>query len=258
MTEELDPVQTQVSPKVTHKDSQSPLTYKGIAINAAVGTHEGCLGILQEKLPPPAAVLDIAAGCGAFTRRLLDAGYSVQPNDLDSKGWAVPELQLWTVDLNKPLPQGLASRQFDAVVGIEVIEHLENPLKFLRDCCSFCRPGGLVILTTPNIVDARSWANFVVRGQFFQFTRKRYWESGHATLLPFWLLEEHLSRVGITAFERRSFGRVELPGFRKIFSFLQRVAQAVSDMPIPSDLRTHDSLCYAFSPPERGCADEAR
>ncbi len=51
-------------------------------------------------------------------------------------------------DLNNPI-QGYAS-YFDVVVAAEVIEHLENPRCMVRDLFRLCRPGGSVIVTTPN------------------------------------------------------------------------------------------------------------
>ena len=243
-------------PRLVHK-SPHGVQYKGIPVNAVTGLHEACMDILQGRLPSPAHVLDIAAGHGAFTRRLLDAGYRVQANDLDSNGWAVPEVALWTLDLNKPVPPGYASRQFDAVVAIEVIEHLENPLKFLRDCCSFCRPGGIILLTTPNVVDIRSLGNFLLCGYLSNFSRRFYWESGHSTLLPFWLMEEHLRKVGITQFERMGLNPVRLQGIRNILHVVQWMAQLVSDMPIPKELRSRHSLCYACVAPDRFHEDDA-
>jgi 2-polyprenyl-3-methyl-5-hydroxy-6-metoxy-1,4-benzoquinol methylase len=41
-------------------------------------------------------------------------------------------------------------RQFDCVVAGELIEHLENPGMFLRNMVNHLRPGGQIVLTTPN------------------------------------------------------------------------------------------------------------
>ena len=47
-----------------------------------------------------------------------------------------------------PLPY--ADARFDAVVSMDVVEHLVDPLPWLRDALRVLKPGGLLFLTTPN------------------------------------------------------------------------------------------------------------
>lgn len=49
------------------------------------------------------------------------------------------------------LPQlPLESESFDVVIATEVIEHLDNPKITIRQMCRVLRPGGMLILSTPN------------------------------------------------------------------------------------------------------------
>jgi len=43
-----------------------------------------------------------------------------------------------------------ANAHFDAVVSMDVIEHLVDPLPWLQDALRVLKPGGLLFLTTPN------------------------------------------------------------------------------------------------------------
>lgn len=53
--------------------------------------------------------------------------------------------------------EGLAGRAFDTVVGLAIIEHLADPIGFLKEMRSFLAPSGKVVLTTPN--PALDWAH---------------------------------------------------------------------------------------------------
>jgi len=56
-----------------------------------------------------------------------------------------------------PLPDHCA----DVVAAVEVIEHLENPRQFVRSLVRLARPGGWVVVTTPNQLSALSLLTLV-------------------------------------------------------------------------------------------------
>ncbi|XP_055382726.1 ubiquinone biosynthesis O-methyltransferase-like [Condylostylus longicornis] len=53
-------------------------------------------------------------------------------------------------DESKEDRKTLPDHQFDIVVASEVIEHVNNPETFFRHCADCVKPGGLLIITTPN------------------------------------------------------------------------------------------------------------
>jgi SAM-dependent methyltransferase len=53
-----------------------------------------------------------------------------------------------TLTPGAPLPY--ASAHFDAVVSMDVVEHLVDPLPWLKEALRVLKPGGLLFLTTPN------------------------------------------------------------------------------------------------------------
>jgi 2-polyprenyl-3-methyl-5-hydroxy-6-metoxy-1,4-benzoquinol methylase len=85
-----------------------------------------------------------------------------------------------------PLSEGSA----DAVVAVEVIEHLENPREFARQIVRLVKPGGWVIITTPNQLSVLSLLTLVVKHRFQAFQDVHY--PTHLTAL----LEVDLRRIG--------------------------------------------------------------
>ena len=84
-----------------------------------------------------------------------------------------------------PLPDGCA----DAVAAVETIEHLENPRAFMRELVRLTKPGGWVIVTTPNQLSLLSLLTIAIKGRFSAFQDPDY--PAHRTAL----LEVDLRRI---------------------------------------------------------------
>ncbi len=183
------------------------LQYKGIPIRAALGLHEACYEMARGCLLPGARVLDIAAGAGAFPQRLLEGGYQVVANDIDQAAWCLSGVEKFCIDLNSPFDVSVFGGAFDLVVAMEVIEHLQNPIKLLEDCRRLTKPGGHLLLSTPNILDADSRLAFLRKGTFYHFSPQSYFATGHRTILPRWLLELLFAEAQLEVVECRYGGR---------------------------------------------------
>jgi len=89
--------------------------------------------------------------------RILDIGYAQMPNPhlegdvigLDpAEAPCPPNYRNVVVGTLDDAPFG--DDEFDTVVAGEVIEHVEEPLKFLRNCRRLLKPGGRLVLSTIN------------------------------------------------------------------------------------------------------------
>jgi 2-polyprenyl-3-methyl-5-hydroxy-6-metoxy-1,4-benzoquinol methylase len=104
-------------------------------------------------------VLDIPCGQGSFTKRLLDKNIEVYSGDIDNI-LKVENKLFQKTDMNQPLP--FEDNFFDAIVCIDGIEHLERQFDFTRECARTLKPGGTLIISTPNINALRSrWRWFL-------------------------------------------------------------------------------------------------
>jgi SAM-dependent methyltransferase len=218
-------------------------SYKGIPIHAAPGVHEALAEILLRHAPPPAAVLDLGGGSGALSARLRDMGYRITLADLDPP--AHSDLPSYRVDLNKPFDAAMfGGMLFDAVVAGELIEHLENPCAFLRNTHALLQEHGILLLTTPNVVDLDSRRRMITKGEFWLFRRGTLYSTGHLSILPFWLLEEVLRKEGWIVLERRFIGSKKRRGWRKVVVPVLNIALFPFGLGIPA--KAAFRTCVAF------------
>lgn len=146
--------------------------------------------------------LDLGAGQGAISQALQRRGFEVTAADVNIDQFRASGVACVKHDLNLRLP--FADEDFDLVMAVEILEHLESPRAFLREIFRVLRPGGLAVLSTPNISSLPSRVFFLATGCFDLFvpTRKRLEDpldtaaDGHITPLPGWLLRYHLRRGG--------------------------------------------------------------
>jgi 2-polyprenyl-3-methyl-5-hydroxy-6-metoxy-1,4-benzoquinol methylase len=116
------------------------------------------------------------------------------------------------IDLDAP-HWGLSENEADVVAAVETIEHLENPWAFMRALVRLARPGGWVVVTTPNQLSALSLITLLAKRRFSSFQDGHY--PAHRTAL----LEIDLRRIaGECALEEMQIaysqsGRVPLTGW---------------------------------------------
>lgn len=109
-------------------------------------------------------VLDIGCGGGILSESIAALGASVTGVEITEKNVRVAQIHAqWSgldIDYRLGTAEDLvrAGEQFDVVLNMEVIEHVEHLPEFLADCGRLVRPGGVMFIASIN----RTFAAFVV------------------------------------------------------------------------------------------------
>ena len=197
-----------------HK-GETAYNYKGIGIHAAQGLHEYAINVVLKACTKGSQILDLGCGSGAFSKRLQDNGFITTSVDLSLDTFSLDSDKL-EIDLNSNFTEKVHEKKYDAVVALEVIEHLENPLHFLRQLKQLTDNKTVIIVSFPNIHLYSSVFTFYKNGTFGNWTPSLYWESGHQTIIPDWLFEEHLKKIGFAVEGKHFCGYFDPPvGFIK-------------------------------------------
>ncbi len=128
-------------------------------------THE-IVHSFFERLPR-GRVLDVPAGRGALSLWLHERGFEVVACDLHPLLFEAGGIEVRQGNLNISLPFPDAS--FDYIVCIEGLEHIENPHQAVREFARLLRPGGRVLLTTPNILNIEERVKNLLHGYTSHF-----------------------------------------------------------------------------------------
>ena len=133
-------------------------------------TSRRVLPLLADLDWTTASVVDVGAGRGYFCDLLgetlrargLEPAQHLSACDLFPTSFEYQAIRCEPIASDGRLP--FAENRFDAAVSIEVIEHVENQFAFLRELARVVRPGGRVIVTTPNTLNTNSRVRTLLTG----------------------------------------------------------------------------------------------
>ena len=111
------------------------------------------LRLLTEVLAPGARILDVAAAQGNFSLALAELGFDVTWNDLRAELADYVRLKHERGQIQFAAGNAFELQfpsLFDAVLITEIIEHVAHPDDFLAKAAALVRPGGYIVMTTPN------------------------------------------------------------------------------------------------------------
>jgi 2-polyprenyl-3-methyl-5-hydroxy-6-metoxy-1,4-benzoquinol methylase len=133
------------------------LASHALELGSALGRQRRQLRTMFLGGGAPGRLLEVGCGSGRFLDRMRRAGWAVQGTDIDPVV-AARIRRRYAIDIDVGELQSLryAADSFDAVALSQVIEHVYDPRQVLAECRRVLRPGGRLVLATPN---ARSVAH---------------------------------------------------------------------------------------------------
>jgi ubiquinone/menaquinone biosynthesis C-methylase UbiE len=147
----------------------------GIKPSSHKKTNQIVLSLILSHVEKGAKILDLGAGTGYFSSLLYNTLKSkslnpeeiIQASDYYPENFKFDKLSCQFGDFNTGLPY--EDNTFDVVCSIEVIEHIEDQFQLMREIFRIIKPGGILVLTTPNIMNINSRLAFLGHGLYLQF-----------------------------------------------------------------------------------------
>lgn len=106
--------------------------------------------VRQLTFVPRGRLLDIGCGSGDWLHLMRARGWSVEGLDLDETAVANAKDRGLPVHCGTVHDRKFPEAHFDAVTLNQVIEHVPDPIAVLSECHRILKPGGHLILYTPN------------------------------------------------------------------------------------------------------------
>ncbi len=149
--------------------------------------------------------LDVGAGNGELIDRVMrEFQVKVRACDYRDDLMTIGDLKVDVVDLNTgPLPY--PNESFDLVTCTEVIEHLEDFRAPLREIARVLRPGGIFVVSTPNVLNLGSRLRYLLFGFFNMFgplkldDHRVHSTHGHINPVGYFYLAHALHGAGFSA-----------------------------------------------------------
>ena len=188
--------------------------------------------VLRPYLRPPARIIDVGSGGGAVAQALMEFG-SVTTCDIDVRCAASVARRpgmAFAYGTAEAIP--FADGRFDLVTAFDVLEHLDDDVRALREMARVARPGGLIAVTVP----AYRW--MWGRQDEVSHHRRRY--SGRS-------LRQAITAAGLNPRRLTAFNTILFPGIAAL-RITRRVGRRLAggaQTPDPASLKSDFSMTKA-------------
>jgi SAM-dependent methyltransferase len=145
---------------------------------------------------PRGRLLDVGTGYGFFLALMQSRGWEVMGLEVSPTGAQYARKRWGLSILSQPLEQtSFHEGAFDVVTAFYVVEHLPDPMAFLREVYRILRPGGMIMVRYPHSTPIKDILSLMrIRNTLYH--------------LPFHLMD-FSPRTMRTALERTGFTKIK-------------------------------------------------
>jgi SAM-dependent methyltransferase len=180
-----------------------------------VKPHESVVAaLLRERRPR--SLLDAPCGNGWLGNQI---DFDCRIDGVDLYGQPPPGYASFqTADLDGGLPAALG--EYDAIACCEGLEHLGNPVLFLRSAFRRLRPGGTLVVTTPNVWHPAARLQYFLRGFFpgFPSLAGRIRPGSHMHIMP-WSFPQLFLYLRVAGFDAIRLHDVDEPKPKRLYEW---------------------------------------
>lgn len=173
--------------------------YKGIPALCEPGLHQVIADLVCDLVPAQGRVLDVGCGRGALALRLHDRGLSVDGCDLFDLCECKDEIGF----IHCTAEEAEFDGPYDAILMIELLQATESPFEVIRQHLAHLKPGGYMIISSPNLASDLSRVEYFLRGRHLYFESHNVTQDGSITPVHEWQIRHIFHELGIDYLETR-------------------------------------------------------
>jgi SAM-dependent methyltransferase len=175
-------------------------------------TNDKIMQLVLPLLKRGIRIADIGAGEGYFSQLVgqhVGSRLGLPPSDVVTacdifpEYFRYPAVACEAIARDGRLPYDDAS--IDVACSLEVVEHVENQFEFARELYRILRPGGIAMVSTPNVLNVNSRWRYLHSGFTVLFdplllsSSDPVHTSGHINPVPYYYLAYQLERAGFSS-----------------------------------------------------------
>ena len=149
---------------------------------SAVAIHDMVAAALDHPGLTRGTCVDVGCGTGDLARRLSRGFSRYVGADIVRHDGFPDDVDFVAVDLDRTRV-ALDDEVADVVLCVETIEHVENPRALVRELTRLAKPGGFVVVTTPNQLSLHSKLGLLLKNEFPHFQDAPGLYPAHVTAL---------------------------------------------------------------------------